>query len=66
MLELLHDQGRFNAKHVKNYDSSFTDFDIECVDVLIGKPETHDASGKIEILLDQCENAALERAARNV
>src|SRR5262249_19767795 len=31
----------------------FRDFDIECVDVLIGKPETAEAGGKIETLLEQ-------------
>src|SRR5262249_41625784 len=28
-------------------------FDIECVDVLIGKPDTAEAGGKIETLLEQ-------------
>jgi hypothetical protein len=31
----------------------FRDFDIECVDVLIGKPDTAEAGGKIETLLEQ-------------
>jgi uncharacterized membrane protein YqiK len=31
----------------------FRDFDIECVDVLIGKPGTAEAGGKIEVLLEQ-------------
>lgn len=35
--------------------AKFGDFDIECVDVLIGKPDTAEAggSGKIETLLEQ-------------
>src|SRR5262249_36800548 len=31
----------------------FSDFDIECVDVLIGKPDTEEKDGKIETLLEQ-------------
>ena len=31
----------------------FKEFDIECVDVLIGKPDTAEAGGKIETLLEQ-------------
>ena len=31
----------------------FNEFDIECVDVLIGKPDTAEAGGKIETLLEQ-------------
>jgi multidrug efflux pump subunit AcrA (membrane-fusion protein) len=31
----------------------FHEFDIECVDVLIGKPDTAEAGGKIETLLEQ-------------
>ena len=31
----------------------FLEFDIECVDVLIGKPDTAEAGGKIETLLEQ-------------
>src|SRR5207237_7772367 len=31
----------------------FREFDIECVDVLIGKPDTAEAGGKIETLLEQ-------------
>jgi hypothetical protein len=31
----------------------FLDFDIQCVDVLIGKPDTAEAGGKIETLLEQ-------------
>ena len=31
----------------------FHNFDIECVDVLIGKPDTAEAGGKIETLLEQ-------------
>ena len=33
--------------------SKFREFDIECVDVLIGKPDTAEAGGKIETLLEQ-------------
>ena len=31
----------------------FREFDIECVDVLIGKPDTEEQGGKIEGLLEQ-------------
>jgi hypothetical protein len=39
----------------------FSDFDIELVDVLIGKPDTAEASGDIETLLDQLRMRQLAR-----
>ncbi len=38
---------------MKSCASRFREFDIECVDVLIGKPDTAEAGGKIETLLEQ-------------
>lgn len=35
------------------------EFDIECVDVLIGKPDTAEAAGKIEVLLEQLRQRQL-------
>jgi hypothetical protein len=37
----------------------FKEFDIECVDVLIGKPDTAEAGGKIETLLEQLRQRQL-------
>jgi hypothetical protein len=37
----------------------FREFDIECVDVLIGKPDTAEAGGKIETLLEQLRTRQL-------
>jgi uncharacterized membrane protein YqiK len=37
----------------------FAEFDIQCVDVLIGKPDTAEAGGKIEQLLEQLRTRQL-------
>jgi uncharacterized membrane protein YqiK len=37
----------------------FREFDIECVDVLIGKPDTAESGGKIETLLEQLRQRQL-------
>jgi hypothetical protein len=39
----------------------FCEFDIECVDVLIGKPDTAEAGGKIETLLEQLRQRQLSK-----
>ncbi|HEY7090831.1 MAG TPA: hypothetical protein VH518_22225, partial [Tepidisphaeraceae bacterium] len=39
----------------------FVQFDIECVDVLIGKPDTAEAGGKIETLLEQLRQRQLSK-----
>ena len=59
MLELLHDRDLIQAEARKELHAKFHDFDIECVDVLIGKPETGKDSGKIETLLDQLRERQL-------
>jgi len=59
MLELLHDRDLIQAEARKELHAKFHQFDIECVDVLIGKPETGKDSGKIETLLDQLRERQL-------
>ncbi len=59
MLELLHDRDRIQAEARQELRDKFHGFDIECVDVLIGKPETGKDSGKIETLLDQLRERQL-------
>lgn len=53
MLELLHERDSIQAESREELRRKFRDFDIECVDVLIGKPDTAEAGGKIETLLEQ-------------
>jgi uncharacterized membrane protein YqiK len=53
MLELLHQRDMIQAEAREELRRKFRDFDIECVDVLIGKPDTAEAGGKIETLLEQ-------------
>lgn len=53
MLELLHDRDLIQAEARETLQKKFLEFDIECVDVLIGKPDTAEAGGKIETLLEQ-------------
>ena len=59
MLELLHDRDLIQAEARKELHDKFHEFDIECVAVLIGKPETGKDSGKIETLLDQLRERQL-------
>ena len=59
MLELLHDRDLIQAEARQELRDKFHGFDIECVDVLIGKPETGKDSGKIETLLDQLRERQL-------
>ena len=59
MLELLHDRDLIQAEARGELRDKFHAFDIECVDVLIGKPETGRDSGKIETLLDQLRERQL-------
>ena len=59
MLELLHDRDKIQAEARLELRDKFHEFDIECVDVLIGKPETGKDSGKIETLLDQLRERQL-------
>ena len=53
MLELLHDRDLIQREAQSELRRRFHEFDIECVDVLIGKPDTAEADGKIESLLEQ-------------
>ncbi len=53
MLELLHQRDTIQAEAREELKRKFHEFDIECVDVLIGKPDTAEAGGKIETLLEQ-------------
>ena len=53
MLELLQERDSIQHESSEELGRKFHDFDIECVDVLIGKPDTAEAGGKIETLLEQ-------------
>jgi uncharacterized membrane protein YqiK len=53
MLQLLQERDSIQAEAREELRRKFREFDIECVDVLIGKPDTAEAGGKIETLLEQ-------------
>lgn len=53
MLQLLHDRDVIQREAQEELRRRFHEFDIECVEVLIGKPDTETADGKIESLLEQ-------------
>lgn len=53
MLQLLQERDEIQHAAREELLQRFHDFDIECVDVLIGKPDTAEAGGKIETLLEQ-------------
>jgi uncharacterized membrane protein YqiK len=53
MLELLQDRDSIQREASSELGRKFHNFDIECVDVLIGKPDTQQAGDKIETLLEQ-------------
>jgi hypothetical protein len=53
MLELLQARDGIQREASNELSRKFGNFDIECVDVLIGKPDTQQAGGKIETLLEQ-------------
>ena len=61
MLALLQDRDAIQQEARDELRRKFRDFDIECVDVLIGKPDTAEASGsgKIETLLEQLRQRQL-------
>jgi uncharacterized membrane protein YqiK len=59
MLELIHERDLIQKEAREELRRKFLAFDIECVDVLIGKPETASADGKIENLLDQLRQRQL-------
>lgn len=53
MLELVHSRDEIQKQARKELQEKFMQFDIQCVDVLIGRPESRDKDGKIENLLEQ-------------
>jgi uncharacterized membrane protein YqiK len=53
MIELLQQRDMIQVESREELRRRFREFDIECVDVLIGKPGTAEAGGKIEQLLEQ-------------
>jgi len=53
MLGLLQERDSIQHESREELRRRFHEFDIECVDVLIGKPDTAEAGGKIETLLEQ-------------
>jgi hypothetical protein len=59
MLELLHDRDAMRNEARGELQNKFREFDIECVDVLIGKPGTGEAGGKVETLLEQLRQRQL-------
>ena len=61
MLELLHDRDLIQQESRKELRARFQEFDIELVDVLIGKPDTTEKNSKIETLLEQLRLRQLSR-----
>jgi uncharacterized membrane protein YqiK len=59
MLELLHERDAIQREAREELKRRFGEFDIECVDVLIGKPDTAERDGKIETLLEQLRQRQL-------
>jgi uncharacterized membrane protein YqiK len=53
MLELVHSRDEIQEQARKELKAKFEQFDIQCVDVLIGKPQSTTDDGKIENLLEQ-------------
>ncbi len=53
MLQLIHDRDEIQQQARDELRHKFAQFDIECVDVLIGRPESKPGDTKIENLLDQ-------------
>ena len=61
MLQLLQQRDLIQAEARNELRSRFVEFDIELVDVLIGKPDTEEATGEIETLLEQLRLRQLSR-----
>jgi uncharacterized membrane protein YqiK len=61
MLQLLHERDVIQREAREELQTRFIDFDIELVDVLIGKPDTAESSGEIETLLEQLRLRQLAR-----
>jgi uncharacterized membrane protein YqiK len=61
MLQLLQDRDLIQQEAKAHLRTRFMEFDIELVDVLIGKPDTAQSSGQIEVLLEQLRQRQLSR-----
>ena len=59
MLELLHERKAIQEEAREKLRAKFREFDIECVDVLIGKPDPREGDDKIETLLEQLRQRQL-------
>jgi uncharacterized membrane protein YqiK len=59
MLELLHQRDDIQQEARDELQQKFRAFDIECVDVLIGKPTNVEGDDKIETLLEQLRQRQL-------
>ena len=59
MLELLHERDQIQGEAREALRKKFREFDIECVDVLIGKPDPQKGDTKIETLLEQLRQRQL-------
>jgi uncharacterized membrane protein YqiK len=59
MLELLHQRDDIQHESRTELQQKFRAFDIECVDVLIGKPTNVEGDDKIETLLEQLRQRQL-------
>jgi uncharacterized membrane protein YqiK len=59
MLELLHERQMIQQEARDKLRAKFREFDIECVDVLIGKPDPREGDDKIETLLEQLRQRQL-------
>lgn len=59
MLDLLQQRDVIQKEARSVLLERFREFDIECVDVLVGKPETEAKDGKIETLLEQLRQRQL-------
>src|SRR5262245_61744757 len=59
MLELLHQRDEIQEEAREALRRRFREFDIECVDVLIGKPDSREGDPKIETLLEQLRQRQL-------
>jgi uncharacterized membrane protein YqiK len=59
MLELLNSRDQIQQEARGELQRRFAEFDIQCVDVLIGKPDTAEAGGKIEQLMEQLRTRQL-------
>lgn len=59
MLELLHERDSIQSEARIELRNKFRAFDIECIDVLIGKPSSAPGDDKIETLLEQLRQRQL-------